>query len=94
VVNAAKIPRPTADPTECIILPSANVRDLLTVEAKLITPVFSVEGPELVLFVHLNITTTGTCRSGHLLLLGGIEITTNRAGNLEVNLIHTGEMVI
>jgi len=60
------------------------VRDLLAVEAELVTPVLSVEGPELMLLVDLDVTATCALRGGHLLLRLLVDVATGEGGDLEL----------
>ena len=58
--------RPTGRPP---VSSTTARRDLLTVEAKLITPVLTVERPHLVLLVDVNLEAPGLLQFGLLLLM-------------------------
>src|SRR5690606_3930760 len=59
--------------------------DFLAVEAKLVAPVLSIEGPELMLFVHFDTTTARLTGSGHLLLDFLTELTAQVGRDLELD---------
>src|SRR5690606_2951090 len=74
--------------------PSALRRDLLPVEPKLVAPVLTIERPDLVLLVDLDVGAAATAHLGLLLTHLLRELTTLVGGDLQLDRVDLGHQLV